>query len=68
MALLVKNTSANAEDVGDMGSIPGVERSPGGGKRNPLQYLFLPREALGQRSLAGYSPGGHKVLDITELT
>jgi len=61
VALLVKNPAANAEYVGDMGSIPGVERSPGGGKRNPLQYLFLPGEALGQRRLAGYSPWGHRV-------
>ena len=28
-------------DVGDAGSIPGLERSPGGGHGNPLQYSFL---------------------------
>ena len=27
--------------VGDIGSIPGSERSPGGGNGNPLQYSFL---------------------------
>ena len=27
--------------------------------------VFLPKEAHGQRSLAGYSPWGHKVLNTT---
>ena len=35
---MVKNPSAN---VGDAGSIPGLGRSPGGGKDNPLQYSCL---------------------------
>ena len=35
---MVKNTSANA---GDMGSIPGLGRSPGEGNGNPLQYSGL---------------------------
>ena len=34
----VKNPPANA---GDMGSIPGSGRSPGGGNGNPLQYSCL---------------------------
>ena len=34
----VKNPPANA---GDMGSIPGSGRSPGGGNDNPLQYSCL---------------------------
>ena len=38
---MVKNTPTNAVDVGDMGSIPGLERSPGGGHGNPLQYSCL---------------------------
>ena len=37
-ALVVKNPPANAGDIRDMGSIPGSERSPGGGHGNPLQY------------------------------
>ena len=41
MALLVKNLPANTEDVGDVGSIPGLGRSPGGGHGNPLQYSCL---------------------------
>ena len=35
--LLVKNQPANAEDMRDKGSIPGLGRSPGGGHGNPLQ-------------------------------
>ena len=30
--------------------------------------VFLLGESLGQRSLAGYSPWGHKELDMTEAT
>ena len=32
---MVKNLPANAGDVGDVGSIPGLGRSPGGGYGNP---------------------------------
>ena len=35
---MVKNLPANA---GDMGSIPGLERCPGEGNGNPLQYSCL---------------------------
>ena len=38
---MVKNTSANAGDVRDMGLIPRSGRSPGGGHGNPLQYCCL---------------------------
>ena len=31
----------SACNVGDLGLIPGLERSPGGGHGNPLQYSFL---------------------------
>ena len=41
MTLVVKNLPANAGDVRDMGWIPGLERSPGGGRVNPLQYSCL---------------------------
>ena len=30
--------------------------------------VFLPGESHGQRSLAGYSPWGHKELDMDEAT
>ena len=36
--LVVKNLPANA---GDVGSVPGSERSPGEGNGNPLQYSCL---------------------------
>ena len=38
---MVKNMSASAGDVQDVGSISGLERSPGGGYGNPLQYSCL---------------------------
>jgi len=38
---VVKNLPSNAGDVRDMGSIPGLGRSPGGGNGNPLQYSCL---------------------------
>ena len=41
MVLVVKNPPANAGDIRDAGSIPGSERSPGGGYGNPLQYSCL---------------------------
>ena len=52
-------------NVGDLILIPGLGRSRGGGHGNLLQYSCLknPQE---QKSLAGYSPWGHKELDMTE--
>ena len=41
IAQLVKNPPANAADTGDMGSIPGLGRSPGVGSVNLLQYSCL---------------------------
>ena len=41
MALVVKNPPANAEDVREAGSIPGLGRSPGEGSGNPLQDSCL---------------------------
>ena len=38
MALVVKNLPENAGDIRDAGSISGLERFPGGGHGNPLQY------------------------------
>jgi len=39
--LVVKNAPANTGDVRDMGLIPGLGRSLGGGHGNPLQYSCL---------------------------
>ena len=41
MALVVKNPPANAGDIRDSGSIPGLGRCPGKGNGNPLQYSCL---------------------------
>ena len=38
---VVKNLPAGTGDTRDMGSIPGLGRSPGGGKGNLLQYFCL---------------------------
>ena len=38
---MVKNPPANAGDIREVGSIPGLGRSPGGGQGNPLQYSCL---------------------------
>ena len=39
--VVVKNPPANAGDIRDVGSIPGLGRSLGGGHGNPLQYSCL---------------------------
>ena len=41
---MVKNPPANAGDTGDVGSIPGLGRSLGGGHGNPLQYSDNPMD------------------------
>ena len=41
VALVVKSPPANAGDIRDTGSIPGLERSPREGHGNPLQYFCL---------------------------
>ena len=35
----------SACNVGDLGSVPGLGRSPGGGHGNPLQYFCLTKES-----------------------
>ena len=50
---------------GDLGSIPGLGRSPGGGHSNPLQCSCL-ENPHGQKSLAGHSSWGCKESDTTE--
>ena len=57
-----KESSWNA---GDLGLIPRLGRSPGGGHGNPLQCYCLENHH-GQKSLAGYSPWGHKKSNMTE--
>ena len=38
---MVKNPPANAEDIRDMGSTPGLGRFPGEGQGSPVQYSCL---------------------------
>ena len=57
-----KESACNA---GDLGLIPGLGKSPGGGHGNPLQYSCL-ENPCGQRSLVGYSPCGHKESEMTD--
>ena len=49
-----KESTCNSGDIGDMGSVPGLGRSPAGGHDNTP--VFLPGEFLGQRRPVGYSP------------
>ena len=54
-------------DAEDTGSNSGSGRSPGGGNGNPFGFpVFLPGKSHEQRSLVGYSPWGHKEMDMTE--
>ena len=56
-----KESACNA---GDLGSIPGLGRSPGEGNGNPHQYSCL-ENPHGQRSLVGYSTWDCKESDMT---
>ena len=49
-----EESTFNAGDEGDVGSIPGWERSPGGG--NGIPSSILTWEIHGEKSLEGYSP------------
>ena len=62
----------SACNVGELGSIPVLGRSPGGGHGSPLQYACLenpqiPQILPGQRSQVGYSSWSRKELDMAEL-
>ena len=63
----VKNLPANAGDIRDMVSIPGLGRSPGEENGKPLQFSCLENPHR-QRGLVGYRPWGCKELDTTEAT
>ena len=64
VAIVVKNMPANAGDLKDMGSFPGLGRSPGGGHGNPLQYS-CPENPM-DKEPDGFSSWGHKESDMTE--
>ena len=63
---MIKNPPAEQETFYPwVGNIPWVEKIPWHRKWQPTP-IFLPGESHGQRSLVGYSPWGHKELDMTE--
>ena len=64
--LEVKNPPVNTGDSRDKRFDPWVGKIPWRRKWQPL--VFLPGEAHGQRSRAGYSPQHCKELDMTEAT
>ena len=61
-----KESPCSTGAVQDPGSIP-VQEDPWRRKWQPTP-AFLPGKSHGQRSLAGYSPQGHKELDTPEVT
>ena len=64
---MVKNPPANAGELKDASSIPGLGRFPGEENGNPLQYSCL-EDPMDREAWAGYSPWGHKELGRTEAT
>ena len=58
-----KDSACNARDTG---SIPCSGRCPGVCRKGQPAPAFLSEESCAQRSLAVYSPGGHKEPDVTE--
>ena len=55
----------SAHNERNLGLIPELGRSPGGGHGNSLQYSCL-ENPHGQRSLVGYSPWSYKESDTTD--
>ena len=53
---------ASVYNVGDLGSIPGLRRSPGEGNGNLLQYFFLENPM----DRGAWCPWGRKESDTTE--
>ena len=58
------DSKESAYHAGDLGSVSGLGRSPGGGHGNPHQYSCLDNPH-GQRSLVGYNPCGCRVGQVS---
>ena len=58
------DSKESACSAGDLGLIPGLERFPGQRRARQPTPVFWLGEFHGQRSLAGYSPCGHKESDM----
>ena len=67
MALVVKNPPTCAGRPKRHRFDPWIRKIPWRRAWQPTP-VFLPGESHGQKSLAGYSPWGHKELDMTEAT
>ena len=66
-----KESASNAEDVGDMGLIPGLGRFPGGGHDNPLSYSCLENPTGGgawQATVHGVAKSPTGLSDFTFTT
>ena len=59
------DSKESACNAGDLGSIPGLRRSPGEGLATHSSILAW-RLPYGLKSLAGYSPWGRKEQDTSE--
>ena len=64
---MVNNLPANAGDIRDSDSTPGLGRSPGAGHNNSLQCSCL-ENPMDRGSLVAYSSWGCKEPDTTEMT
>ena len=62
---MLKNLPASAGDGNRQRFHPWVRKIPRNRKWQPTP-VFLPGKFPGQRSLVGYSPWGHKELNMTE--
>ena len=60
---MVRNLPANGGDASDVGSIPGLGRSPGGRNGNPFRYSW-PGKSHGQKSPRGHR-AGHGCVTVT---
>ena len=67
VTLVVKNPPAKTGDVRDLGSIPGLGRSPGEGNGNSLQYSCL-ENPMDRGAWQATVHGITKELDTTEAT
>ena len=62
---MVKNPPDHSGNTGDVGLIPELGRSPGGGNGNSLQYSCQ-KNPMDRGAWWAYRPWGHKESDMTE--
>ena len=67
MALVAKNTPANAGDISNAVSVPGWGKSPGGGHGNPLEHFCL-ENPMDRGAWWAAVHGVAKESDMTEVT